>query len=157
MTLEEYNQMVMQQHETVYKQNLTKVYETIPTVTGLKINIAGNEKLGIAPLNVEYTPDEEFRSEMQAASSDIGTVINKFYENGYLKDAKGWIETVATASPKNLNKLIQFAVEQAVLADRVNRSNIRRNVTPDNYQPISGSGTRDSSDFDEFLAQRRKY
>ena len=157
MTLEEYNQMVMQQHETVYKQNLTKVYETIPTVTGLKINIAGNEKLGIAPLNVEYTPDEEFRSEMQAASSDIGTVINKFYENGYLKDAKGWIETVATASPKNLNKLIQFAVEQAVLADRVNRSNIRRNVTPDNYQPISGSGTMDSSDFDEFLAQRRKY
>ena len=50
--------------------------------------------------------------------------------------------------------MIQFAIEQAVLNDRAARSNQRRNVTTDNYQPTSGTTSHGEEDFDNWRKNR---
>ena len=153
LTPEEYNQRVMEHNQALHQQNITKVYETLPTIQGLELKIAGNEKLGIAPLDVVYTPDEDSLKILRLASEDAGTVVNQFFNEGQLTDPKGWIQLMAKIALDE--KMLQHAVEQAVIADRAAQDRRKRNVTPDNYQTVSGGSNNGEEDFDSWRNSKK--
>lgn len=154
LTAEEFTKRAMEQQHSVYQENVNKVYETLPTITEIPLKVAGDESKGLSALDVSFTPDEQFASDMKTVSEDIGVVVNQFYdENAKLKNPKGWIENAIWAYHATRNKMIQFMIEQAVLNDRTSRNQSRRNVTPDTSQSVSVSGN--SSDaFDEWFNSR---
>lgn len=153
MTAEEYNQMVIEQNKQLHQNNIQRVYETLPAIEGIELKVSGNDKLGIAPIDVMYIPDEEARRTLRETSEDVGKVINQFYDNGQLIDPKGWIELMSNVAL--FEKKIQFAVEQAVLQDRAAQSGKRRNVTTDNYQTINGANTNGEEAFDNWRRNKQ--
>ena len=155
MTVEEYNKMVLETQHNLYKDNLEKIYQTLPEIKGLELKIPANDRQGISSLDVVFTPDEDYSKELRAVSEDVGVVINQFYENGNLKDPKGWITEAAWAYKPTRDKMIQFAIEQAVLNDRAARSNQRRNVTADNYQSVSTSSVNSEVAFEDWRKNRQ--
>ncbi len=155
LSVEEYEQLARERQMNIHQSNLEGIYETLPTITGLNLQISGNEKQNIPQVDVTFTPDDDFKSEMKRVSEDIGVVINGFYEEGgKLTDPKGWAELAVWAHKPTRDKMIQFAIEQAVLNDRAARSNQRRNVTTDNYQPTSGTTSHGEEDFDNWRKNR---
>lgn len=152
MTADEYNQMVIEQNKQLHQNNIQRVYETLPTIEGIELKLNGNDKNGIAPLDLIYVPDEEARKTLRETSEDVGRVINQFYDKGQLIDPKGWIELMSNVAL--FEKKIQFAVEQAVLHDRKSRADSRKNVTTDNYQTIQGASTNGEEAFDNWRKNR---
>ena len=154
MTVDEFNQSVIEHQKTLHQNNRTKVYETLPTIEGFEIKIPGNPQQGIAPIDVVFTPNEEMQKTLRLASEDAGTVVNQYFnDDGTLKDPKGWIQLMAKVS---LNEqMIQYAVEQAVLNDRAAQDKRKRNVTPDNYQSVSSGAGNGEEEFDNWRNSKK--
>lgn len=154
MTLDEFNQSVLDKQKSLHQENIKRVYETLPTIEGFTLKIQGNPQQGIEPLDVVFTPNDEMKKTLRVVSEDAGTVVNQYFNNdGTLKDPKGWIELMAKLS---LNEqMIQYAVEQAVLNDRAAQGKRKRNVTPDNYQSVSSGAGNSEEEFENWRNSRK--
>lgn len=158
MSAEEYDNLVMENRNKVQKENLEHLYKTLPNISGISLKTLSDINNDIEGIEVDYAPDEVFKSDLKRVSEDIGVAVNQYFEedgSGRLRDPRGWAELSAWAYPPTRNKLINHIVTQAILKDRVARSNRQRNVTTDNYQAVSDGSPNDESAFLEWFSRSR--
>lgn len=137
--------------QEAYTQNyLTKIYEALPTLDSIDLEIQGK--------TVSFVPDEEFKTEMRKGAEDISQIGKEYFdETGNILDAKGFISNnTLWANPKTREKLLAFVIDQAVQNDRANTDKARRNIT---LADTSGKSIPESSNrgdvVEKILAKRK--
>ena len=83
----------------------------------------------------------------------MGVLINDFFENGQVKDAKGLLKVLTRSYAPTSKVMIDKLIEQAVLRDRISRDKSKRNVNADLYQGVEVSS--DDSNKNAYEAYRK--
>lgn len=125
------------QHQAYKEKYTTKIYEALPQLDKIDLNIQGKI--------VSYIPDENFKTEMRKGAEDVSQIgIEYFDETGMIKDPKGFIENnTLWANPKTRQPMIDFMIKQAIDNHIAETDKKRRNITLDD---ASGKVTPQSSD-----------
>lgn len=115
----------------------TKVYEALPQLDKIDLNIQGK--------TVSFIPDENFKTEMRKGAEDVSQIGSEYFdETGMIKDPKGFIENnTLWANPKTRQPMIEFMIKQAIDNHIAETDKKRRNITLDD---ASGKVTPQSSD-----------
>ena len=137
-TPEEYQNMYVEQIKEVQKYNNQQIASAIPELE-YELKYSGSKEYGIEPLEISYKPDEDFLKEATKVGLDMGVLINDFFENGQVKDAKGLLKVLTQSYAPTSKVMIDKLIEQAVLKDRVLQSKKQRNVTSDYNQNVDAS------------------
>lgn len=156
-TFEEVQEIAQKEHQNLVNFNREQVYKELPNITSVELSYQGNKDLGIDPVNVNYTPDEEYMKHARTVGEDVGVLINSFFdEKNQLKDPKGFISTVTKAYAPTSQAMTNFLIEQAVLNDRAKRDKLRRNVSPEVYQTVNHSNSTASEAFEKDYQSRNR-
>lgn len=145
-TAEEYQQYQLAQAQKAHQEFVTSIYSALPDATETELSYSGDEENKISPVKFKFAPTEEYSKELRLIGEDVGVAINKFFKDGKLEDSKGYLDSVGWVHEPTRNARISQIVKQAVLADRVAQSKLRRNVGADVYQAIPSTGSESGAD-----------
>jgi hypothetical protein len=137
-SIEEYQNLYAEQVQKVQQYNNQVIASAIPELE-YELEYGGSKENGIEPLKFTYKPDEAFLKEATKVGLDMGVLINDFFENGQVKDAKGLLKVLTRSYTPTSKVMIDKLIEQAVLRDRISRDKIKRNVNADLYQGVEVS------------------
>ena len=137
-SVEEYQNMYAEQVSKVQLQNNQRIAEAIPELED-ELEYGGSKEHGIEPFKFTFKPDEAYLKEATKVGLDMGVLINDFFENGQVKDAKGLLKVLTRSYAPTSKVMIDKLIEQAVLRDRISRDKSKRNVNADLYQGVEVS------------------
>ena len=151
-SVEEYQNMYAEQVSKVQLQNNQRIAEAIPELED-ELEYGGSKEYGIEPFKFTFKPDEAYLKEATKVGLDMGVLINDFFENGQVKDAKGLLKVLTRSYTPTSKVMIDKLIEQAVLRDRISRDKSKRNVNADLYQGVEVSS--DDSNKNAYEAYRK--
>ena len=151
-SVEEYQNMYAEQVSKVQLQNNQRIAEAIPELED-ELEYGGSKEHGIEPFKFTFKPDEAYLKEATKVGLDMGVLINDFFENGQVKDAKGLLKVLTRSYAPTSKVMIDKLIEQAVLRDRISRDKSKRNVNADLYQGVEVSS--DDSNKNAYEAYRK--
>lgn len=127
---------------------LSVLYSSIPEYKSESITIDGE--------TFDFIPDEEYISRLRQIAENPDILYSSFQEeSGVLKDTKGWFDMLSWADPVLREKKNSFINKQTTLRDRVAQDNMRRNITTNSSQGVSGSRDLDD-EFKAFLTDKAR-
>lgn len=124
-SIEKFIQDAQVKHQEYTQNYLTKIYEALPQLDKIDLEIDGK--------TVSFIPDENFKTEMRKGAEDISKIGNEYFdETSNIKDAKGFItNNTLWANPKTRQPMIEFIKEQAINNYIAKTDKARRNITLD--------------------------
>lgn len=157
-TYSEFIENAQKQQADLVTHNRSQVYQELPKLTSVELSYPGNKDLGIDPVNVNYTPNEDYIKHARAVSEDVGVLINSFFnDKNELINPKGFIETVTKAYAPTSQAMTDYLIEQAILNDRVKRNKQQRNVSADVYRSAGhNTGGDNGHEVDDWLSAKHK-
>ena len=149
-SVEEYQNMYAEQVSKVQLQNNQRIAEAIPELED-ELEYGGSKEHGIEPFKFTFKPDEAYLKEATKVGLDMGVLINDFFENGQVKDAKGLLKVLTRSYAPTSKVMIDKLIEQAVLRDRISRSKDKRNVNADLYKGVEVNSNKAVQDFEKYF------
>lgn len=155
-SVEEYQNMYAEQVSNIQLHNNQKIAEAIPELE-YELEYGGSKENGIEGFKISFKPDEAYLKEATKVGLDMGVLINDFFENGQIKDAKGLLKVLTQSYAPTSKVMVDKLIEQAVLRDRVARSKDIRNVNADLYKgvEISSNGSDEQAWIESRKAARK--
>ena len=124
-TYEERLEDARKTYEAERAEYTQSIYGAISEMTEIPLELNGEI--------ISFKPDEEFLRETRLGSEDLSSIGKAFFENGKIKDPKGFIqETTLWANPATRKPMLDFIIEQAITRDRLQKDKVRRNINFDN-------------------------
>lgn len=125
LTYEERLEDARKTYEAERAEYTQSIYGAISEMTEIPLELNGEI--------ISFKPDEEFLRETRLGSEDLSSIGKAFFENGKIKDPKGFIqETTLWANPATRKPMLDFMIEQAITRDRLQKDKVRRNINFDN-------------------------
>lgn len=149
-SIEKFIEDAQTKHQEYTQNYLTKIYEALPTLDKIDLDVDGKK--------VSFIPDENFKTEMRKGAEDISKIGNEYFdESANIKDAKGFItNNTLWANPKTRQPMIDFMIEQAVLNDRAKTDKLRRNISFDDATTRSTPQSTERGDVVDKIFSRNR-
>ena len=149
-TVESFLENAKKTHEAERAEYIESIYGAISEIKEVPLDLNGEK--------ISFKPDEEFMREMRLGSEDLSNIGKEFFDNGKIKDAKGFIqETTLWANPATRKPMLQFMIEQAIARHDIQKDKVRRNINFNNSDNGSAPNTNsDTKNAVENLLNRKK-